>query len=56
MKYGIRRTSQFKRYFEMVVKRGLDINEFRIVIELLADGATIPERYKDHPLRNSKEL
>lgn len=56
MKYDIRRTSQFKKDFERVVKRGFDINEFRIVLEMLTNGTTIPEKYKDHPLHNSKEF
>ena len=56
MKYEIRRTSQFKKDFETVLKRGLDINEFRTVLELLVSGSTIPEKYRDHPLQNSKDF
>ena len=55
MKYDIRRTTQFKKDFEAIRKRGLDISEFTKVLEYLVNGDTIPERYKDHPLRNSKE-
>ena len=56
MKYDIRKTSQFKKDFETVLKRGLDINEFRTVLELLVSGSTIPEKYRDHPLQNSKDF
>ena len=56
MKYEIRKTSQFKKDFDAVIKRGLDINEFRTVLELLVNGSTIPEKYRDHPLRNSKDF
>ena len=55
MKYEIRRTSQFKKDFEAIRKRGLDITEFTAVLEYLVNGETIPEKYRDHPLRNTKE-
>ena len=56
MKYEIRKTSQFKKDFDTGVKRGLDIEEFRAILELLVNGSTIPEKYRDHPLRNSKDF
>lgn len=55
MKYDIRRTSQFKKDFNQIVKRGLDTSKFVNVLNLLVDGAVLPEKYKDHPLQNSKE-
>ena len=55
MRYDIRRTTQFKKDFEKILKRGLDISELAKVLEILADGGCIPEKYKDHPLRNTKE-
>lgn len=56
MKYSIRQSSQFKKDFKMCVKRGLDINEFKIVLELLQNGASLPEKYLDHPLQPSKDF
>ena len=56
MKYSIRQSSQFKKDFKMCVKRGLDINEFKIVLELLQNGAILPEKYLDHPLQPSKDF
>ena len=56
MKYSIRQSSQFKKDFKMCVKRGLDINEFKIVLELLQNGAFLPEKYLDHPLQPSKDF
>jgi len=53
--YGIRRTSQFKKDFKTCLKRGLDISEFKVVIDLLQNGSVLPEKYQDHPLRSSKE-
>ena len=55
MIYGIRRTSQFKKDFKTCLKRGLDINEFITVIDLLQNGSVLPEKYQDHPLRSSKD-
>lgn len=55
MTYGIRRTTQFKKDFNSCVKRGLDINDFLVVIDLLQVGAVLPEKYQDHPLRSSKD-
>ena len=55
MKYDIRRTSQFKKDFDAIRRRGLDLSEFTTVLEYLVNGDTIPEKYRDHPLRNSKE-
>lgn len=56
MKYDIRRTSQFKNDFKLMLKRGADINEFQNVLTLLANGDVIPEKYRDHPLQNSKNF
>ena len=56
MKYNIRKTSQFKKDFEKIVKRNLDISEFTTVLNLLVEGRSLPEKYQDHPLRNSKDF
>ena len=54
MNYGIRRTTQFKKDFKLCIKRGLNQDDFRIVLSLLQSGATLPEKYCDHPLQPSK--
>ena len=54
MRYGIRRTSQFKKDFKDCLKRGLDINAFKEVLLLLQCGSPIPEKYRDHPLHPMK--
>lgn len=56
MKYNIRKTSQFKKDFEKIVKRNLDVSEFTKVLNLLVEGSPLPEKYQDHPLRNSKDF
>jgi len=53
--YGIRKTSQFKKDFKQSLKRGLSIDEFIQVLDLLQNGAVLPEKYQDHPLKPSKD-
>ena len=55
MIYSIRKSSQFKRDFKQSLKRGLNIQEFMKVLDLLQKGAVLPEKYQDHPLRSSKD-
>ena len=50
MKYEIERTTQFKRDYKLAVKRGCDMNCLKDVIQLLADGVTLPPEYRDHSL------
>ncbi len=56
MKYDIRRTSQFKADFKLMLKRGANIIEFQNVLTLLANGEVIPDKYRDHPLQNSRDF
>ena len=55
MKYIIKRTNRFKRDFKSCLKRGLDVNEFMAVLNLLQKGMPLPEKYKDHPLWPSRD-
>ena len=50
MKYEIKYTSHFKKDYKLAQKRGLDISALEKVIEMLADGQTLPEEYHDHQL------
>ena len=54
MIYNIRRSSQFKKDFKKCIKRGLKLEEFKKVVELLQKGAALPEKYLDHPLQPSR--
>jgi len=47
----ILRTSQFRRDVKKAQKRGKDIDRLKTVIILLAQGRTLPARYKDHQLK-----
>lgn len=50
MKYEIERTTQFKRDYKLAVKRGCDMSCLKEVVQLLADGVTLPPEYRDHSL------
>ena len=50
MKYGILQTSLYKRELKRAVKRGCDIDKLKEIIVLLADGAPLPARNRDHEL------
>ncbi len=53
MKYEIQRTMRFVKDYKLAVKRGLDIGKLRRVVELLANGETLPRGYRDHALVDS---
>ena len=53
MKYSIERTAQFKRDFKLAERQGLDMNELAKVITTLANGETLPEKYRDHELQGN---
>lgn len=49
-KYHVKATTQFKREYKLAMKRGRDIQLLDDVIELLADGKQLEEKYRDYPL------
>ncbi|MDY3868707.1 MAG: type II toxin-antitoxin system YafQ family toxin [Pyramidobacter sp.] len=55
MKYEIQRTASFVKDYKLAVKRGCDIGKLRAVVELLANGETLPREYRDNALVNSKK-
>ena len=50
MKYIIEMSTKFKKDYKLAKKRGYDTNLLKEVIDILAEGETLPERYCDHPL------
>ncbi len=46
----IRRTTQFKRDYKRMKRRGKDLEQLRTVIQKLAQGQPLEDRYRDHPL------
>lgn len=48
---SLRYTSQFKKDFKRMRKRGADIKKLHAVIGKLANEEELDARYKDHPLQ-----
>ena len=46
----IKYETTFKKDFKRILKRGYDIRLLEEVIEMLAEGKALPEKYKDHYL------
>lgn len=46
----IRYEKTFKKDFKRIIKRGYNIQLLEDVIEILASGQMLPEKYKDHNL------
>ncbi len=44
-------TTTFKKDYKTVLKRGWDADELQAVIDLLAAGHTLPQKYKNHRLQ-----
>lgn len=51
MKYGIRRTTQFKRDVKRCINRGQDLEQLLFVVQELAEGHILTERYNNHLLK-----
>lgn len=50
MKYTVEMTSGFKHDYKVVKKRGCNLNLLQDVVDMLSNGETLPEKYKDHSL------
>ena len=50
MQYKIEYTSRFKKEYKLAKKRGRNISLLRTVIDILAKGEPINEKYRDHSL------
>lgn len=50
MKYTIKPTNQFKKDFKKAQKQHRNLNILKNVVNMLADGEALPEKYRDHLL------
>jgi mRNA interferase YafQ len=50
MKYQIEMTSRFKKDYKLSIKRGCNPELLKEVINILANGEPLPEKYRDHEL------
>jgi mRNA interferase YafQ len=49
--YKIIQTSQFKKDLKKLTKQGKSLDKLAKVVDLLAAGASLPEKYRDHLLK-----
>ena len=49
-------TGQFKKDYQLALKRDCDPKELETVITLLANEQPLPEKYRDHALTNSRNF
>ncbi len=54
IKYGIKRSNNFKKQYKKILKQGKDVSKMQYVIETLANGKKLEVRYKDHSLNDNK--
>ncbi len=47
-------TGQFKKDYKLAIKRGCNPEKLQDVINILVNEKTLPQKYKDHPLTNSR--
>ena len=50
MKYEVKFTSQFKRDLKLAKKQGRDIDKLFDVINTIAEGGKLDDKYRDHNL------
>ncbi|MDF2512851.1 MAG: addiction module toxin, RelE/StbE family [Herbinix sp.] len=50
MKYQIKYTSEFRKDYKRIFKRGLRIEKLNTIINILANGEQLDLKYKDHEL------
>ena len=55
MKYGIRKTSRYRKSLKKMLRRGKDIRKISAVVRMLAMGETLPPHYRDHALSGDLE-
>ena len=53
-KYQVQYTSRFKKDFKKVLKQGKDENKFLEVLNVIANGEELDEKYRNHKLINDK--
>ncbi len=51
--YEIEFTSQFKKGLKQIKKQGRDLAKLEQVIDMLAKGELLPEKYHDHELKGN---
>ena len=55
-KYLVKYTSRFKKAFKKALKQGKDENKFLEVLNVIANGNILNEKYKNHKLTDDNEF
>ena len=55
MKYHLRLSKRYSKSLKKMLRRGYDIKKISAVVKMLANGETLPLKYKDHPLHGDLE-
>ena len=50
MKYRVFRAKRFRKNLKKMLRRGKDVNKLNEVVLKLAQGDTLPPKYRDHAL------
>lgn len=56
MKYKVEQSTKFKRQLKLIKKRRLDVSKLEKVVNMLADGEALDERYCNHKLTDNKRF
>lgn len=54
MKYKISPEKSYRKQYKRLEKRGYDMSLLDDVVFMLANGKTLPTKYRDHPLKGDK--
>ena len=54
-KFALHYTTLFKKQRKLLIKRGYDITLLDDVIVMLANGRSLPEKYRDHALSGNRK-
>ena len=54
-KYTLRYSTLFKKQRKLLIKRGYEIRSLDEVIAMLANGESLPEKYRDHALSGNRK-
>ena len=54
-RYVVISTKQYRKDFKRILKSGLDRRKLEAIIDMLANGTTLPDRNNDHALSGAYE-
>ena len=55
MKYNIEAKKLYRKQYKLLEKRGYDMSLLDNIVLRLANGETLPQKYRDHPLKGDRK-